>query len=166
MQPSEALGIAAQVAVTLAGFAGVVVVFRPESTHRWSALDRFRLHLLLTNSIYPLAFSVFGMLLLTINPPPESIWRWCSGVALLVQIPGALVSYKPVRSMKPAEFKGVNKVLFYPLFVAGVLTMLLQFYNVAVLNLFWPFFASITVHLVAAMLQFMRFVLPPLKSDG
>ena len=31
MQPGEALGIAAQVAVTLAGFAGIVVVFRPDS---------------------------------------------------------------------------------------------------------------------------------------
>jgi hypothetical protein len=29
MQPNEALNIAAQVAVTLAGFAGIVVVFRP-----------------------------------------------------------------------------------------------------------------------------------------
>jgi hypothetical protein len=163
MQPSEALGIAAQVAVTLAGFAGVVVVFRPESTHHWSALDRFRLHLLLTNSIYPLGFSIFGMLLLTINPPPESIWRWCSGVALLVQVPGVLLNYKPLRNLSPADFKGMSKVLFYPLFVMGVATMLLQIYNVAVLNLFWPFFTSIAVHLLAAMLQFMRFVLPPSK---
>jgi hypothetical protein len=37
MQPGEALGVAAQVAVTLAGFAGIVVVFRPESVHRWLA---------------------------------------------------------------------------------------------------------------------------------
>ena len=47
MEPNEALGIAAQVAVTLAGFAGVVVVFRPEALHQWSALDKFRLQLFL-----------------------------------------------------------------------------------------------------------------------
>src|SRR6478752_6025448 len=40
MEPGEALGIAAQVAVTLAGFAGVVVVFRRESIHEWSPADR------------------------------------------------------------------------------------------------------------------------------
>lgn len=39
MQPSEALGIAAQVAVTLAGFAGIVVVFRPDSVHQRSDLE-------------------------------------------------------------------------------------------------------------------------------
>jgi hypothetical protein len=33
MEPGEALGIAAQIAVALAGFAGVVVVFRREAVH-------------------------------------------------------------------------------------------------------------------------------------
>jgi hypothetical protein len=75
LQPDETLGVAAQVAVTLAGFAGVVVVFRPDSVHRWSRLDRFRLRLLLANSIFPLAYSLLAILLLTIKPPPESIWR-------------------------------------------------------------------------------------------
>ena len=86
MEPGEALGLAAQVAVTLAGFAGVVVVFRPASIHQWPSLDRFRLRLLLNNSIFPLAYSVFGIFLLTIKPTPETIWRWCSGVA--IGVPG------------------------------------------------------------------------------
>jgi hypothetical protein len=57
MEPSEALSAAAQIEVALAGFAGVVVVFRRESVHDWSAIDKFRLRLLLTNSILPLAFA-------------------------------------------------------------------------------------------------------------
>ena len=43
------LSVAAQVAVTLAGFAGIVVVFLTESVHQWSRADRFRLRLLLSN---------------------------------------------------------------------------------------------------------------------
>jgi hypothetical protein len=35
MEPGEALGIAARIAVASAGFAGVVVVFRRESIHEW-----------------------------------------------------------------------------------------------------------------------------------
>jgi len=61
VEPGEALGLAAQVAVTLAEFAGVVVVFRPASVHQWSSLDRFRLRLLLSNSILPLAYSVIAI---------------------------------------------------------------------------------------------------------
>jgi len=41
MQPGEVLSTAAQVAVALAGFAGVVVVFRRESVHEWSTLTNF-----------------------------------------------------------------------------------------------------------------------------
>ncbi|PYL56901.1 MAG: hypothetical protein DMF31_11665 [Verrucomicrobia bacterium] len=66
MEPGEALSTAAQIAVTLAGFAGVVVVFRRESVHDWSPVDKLRLRLLLTNSILPLVLCMIGLLLLTI----------------------------------------------------------------------------------------------------
>jgi hypothetical protein len=165
VEPGEALGLAAQVAVTLAGFAGVVVVFRPASLHQWSSLDRFRLRLLLNNSIFPLAYSVFGILLLTIKPPPESIWRWCSGVAVMCQVPFAIINFTEARRLNAAEFKGVSKMLFFPLFAIGTMTILLQLYNMAVLNWFWPFFAGIVVHLIATMLQFMRLVLLPQRNQ-
>jgi hypothetical protein len=166
MPPDEALGIAAQVAVTLAGFAGVAVVFRPESIHRWSRLDRFRLRLLLANSIFPLAYSLFAILLLTIKPPPESIWRWCSGFAVLCQLPFGIGNYRTARGLRPDEFKGINKALFFPLFVLGVSVGLLQLYNLAVLNWFWPFFTAIVLHLMAATLQFVRLVILHPNSDN
>lgn len=62
----EALDVAARVAVTLAGFAGIVVVFRPDSLHQWSEIDKFRLRLLLANSAMPLVWSLFGILLATV----------------------------------------------------------------------------------------------------
>src|SRR4029079_2239453 len=92
MEPNEALGIAAQVAVTLAGFAGIVVIFLPESVHLWSRVDRFLLRVLLSNSIFPLAYSLFGMLLLTIRPAPDSIWQWCSVFAAVFQLPFAIAT--------------------------------------------------------------------------
>ena len=75
MEPSEALRTAAQIAVTLAGFAGVVVVFRRESVHEWSPIDKFRLRVLLINSILSVTFWMIGLLLLTIKPAPPGIWR-------------------------------------------------------------------------------------------
>ncbi len=80
MEPAEALSTAAQIAVALAGFAGVVVAFRSGSLHDWSPMDKFRLWLLLGNALAPLFACLFGMLLLTITPTPLSIWRWCSGL--------------------------------------------------------------------------------------
>jgi hypothetical protein len=73
MQPGEAPSSTAQIAVALAGFAGVVVAFRSSSLHEWSPLDRYRLWLLLSGALIPLFSCLLGMLLLTIEPVPISI---------------------------------------------------------------------------------------------
>lgn len=159
MEPNEALGIAAQVAVALAGFAGVVVVFRPQSVPEWSRLDRFRLRLLLHNSVCPLAYALFGMLLLTIKPTPLWIWRECSLFGLLFQLPGAIIAFKSSRRLVPAEFPVANRMLFYGIAVVGLATLVLQLINVVKLNLFWPFFLAIVMHLLTGILQFTRMVL-------
>jgi hypothetical protein len=159
MEPNEALGIAAQVAVALAGFAGVVVVFRPQSLHQWSPVDRFRLRLLLHNSICPLAYALFGMFLLTIKPTPLWIWRECSLFALLFQLPGMIIAVRNSRTLDSVDFKGPSRVLFYSLGLIGTATQVLQIINIIKLDLFWPFFLSIFVHLIAGMLQFTRMVL-------
>ena len=144
MQPSEALGIAAQVAVTLAGFAGIVVVFRPDSVHRWSPLDKLRLQLLFINSALPQAESFFGMLLLTFDSPPASIWRWCSGVSFSAQVLVFVYMRNPRRRLfTRADMQTVNKFLFYGIGSISTVAVALQAINFAVWNRFWPFFALI-----------------------
>jgi hypothetical protein len=78
-------------------------------------------------------------------------------------VPFAIINFRTPRRFSPDEFKGMPKIFFYPLFAIGISTLLLQLYNIAVLHSFWPFFAAIFVHLMAAMLQFVRLVLaaPP-----
>jgi hypothetical protein len=99
MEPGEALGIAAQVAVALAGFAGVVVVFRREAVHEWSGIDKLRLRLLLANSIVPLGLSMLGLLLLTIKPMPPEIWRWCSVILLVATVSFVTATTKAFRRL-------------------------------------------------------------------
>jgi hypothetical protein len=166
MQPSEALGVAAQVAVTLAGFAGIVVVFRPESVHQWSPLDRLRLNLLLMNSALPLALSMFGMLMLSVDPAPASIWRWCSGVTFAAEV--MLFAFMPNsrRRLPALDLRAVNKWLFYGIGGIAAAASALQVINFAVWNRFWPFFAAVFVHLFAALAQFLRLILlPPHRSS-
>lgn len=159
MQPSEGLGVAAQVAVTLAGFAGIVVVFRPQSVHEWSELDRLRLRLLLMNSVLPFVLSLFGMLLLSVDPVPISIWRWCSGVAFTVEVMVFVFMRSPGRDLSVADRQSINKFIFYSLALMATAVAGLQAVNFAVWNRFWPFFAVIFVHLFAAAMQFLRMLL-------
>src|SRR5213083_3067673 len=161
MEPGEALSTAAQIAVTLAGFAGVVVVFRRESVHDWSPVDKLRLRLLLTISILPLVLCMIGLLLLTIRPVPADIWRWCSGFAFVVSLLFAITMTKHFRrlALREVQSEPLTRFVFYLFGTIGIAANLLQLYNAASLGAFWPFFTGIVVQLVTGMFQFARMIL-------
>ena len=161
MEAGEALSTAAQLALALAGFAGVVVVFRSGPLHQWRSLDKVRLQILLTNSILPLALCLVALLLLTIKPPPPWIWRACSGLAVAFVLLVAPIMSKSVRAVPQDEFKGRSKFLFYFLSILGIAILLLQVYNLIALNVFWAFFAVIIVQLLTGAVQFVRLILLP-----
>jgi len=161
MEPDEALGIAAQIAVALAGFAGVVVVFRRESVHEWSAVDKLRLRLLLGNSILPLGLCMLGMLLLTIKPMPAGTWRWCSGTAFVISLLFAITMTKYFRRLDVQQLQRerATRFVFYLFGMFGIAANFLQLYNAAFLGAFWPFFTGIVFQVIAALFQFARMIL-------
>ena len=139
------------------------MVFRRESIHDWTPIDKFRLRLLLTNSILPLALCVIGLLLLTIRPALAGIWRWCSAFAVVILLPFAITTSRSFRRLDPQQLQSAlaTGFSFYLFGLLGIGAMLLQFFNIAILNAFWPFFTGIVVHLLAAMVQFARIILLP-----
>jgi hypothetical protein len=160
MEPGEALGIAAQIAVALAGFAGVVVVFRREAVHEWSEIDKLRLRLLLANSMVPLGLSMLGLVLVTIEPEPPGIWRWCSGILLVATMSFVMATWKTFRrlNLQNARRQRITRFVFYLFGGFGTAVLLFQLYNIASLAAFWPFFAGIVYQLVTAMAQFARMI--------
>jgi hypothetical protein len=163
MEPGEALGIAAQIAVALAGFAGVVVVFRRGSVHEWSPIDKLRLRLLLANSILPLLLCMIGLLLLTIRPAPAGIWRWCSGFAFVVSVLFAMTMMKLFRRLELQQIQRehATRFVFYLFGTLAIAATLLQLYNIAFVGMFWPFFTGIVFQVVTATFQFARIILLP-----
>ena len=112
------------------------------------------------NSVSPLVFSLFGMLLLSVDPVPVSIWRWCSGFAFSSAVL-IFVWMNPQRRLPVGELRGTNKSIFYGVGMMIMAAAALQVINFAVWNRFWPFFAWIFAHLVAAVIQFLRMLLLP-----
>jgi hypothetical protein len=163
MEPSAALSTSAQIAIAIAGFAGVVAVFRSESVHDWGRVENFWLRLLLVNSILPLAFSMVGLLFLAIAPASSVTWRWYSGFAVLFLFPYATMILKTLLRFAPGALEAAvgNKVTSYAIYALLVAVCLLQLYNLTVLAAFWPFFTVIVSLLLGAMYQFVRLVLIP-----
>ena len=168
MQPSEALSASAQVAVTLAGFAGVVVAFRSGSIHEWSKIDKFRLQILLSNSVLPFMMSIFAMLLATTGLADQMIWRWCSLVAFILTAGTGQILSRAYRTFSRDELavSGSRRWLFASSGLLGIAATLLQLYNVIRLQTFWPFFAAIATWLLLAMIQFVLLVTARHEPDS
>jgi hypothetical protein len=163
VEPREALSAAAQIAVALAGFAGVVVAFRSSSLHEWSPLDKHRLWLLMSSALIPLFSCLFGMLLLTIEPMPISIWRWCSGCSFLFAVAFVFLSRRRQPKVGPIPIKKLGTYRYFLYFIASLSTVLslLQAYNALILGVFWLFYAAVVFQLAMGVLQFARMILLP-----
>jgi|SRR5437588_5363085 len=161
MQPSEALSTSAQLAVTLAGFAGVVVAFRNRSVHEWSKIDKFRLRILLMDSGVPFVLSVLGMVLSSTAIAPSMVWRMCSLATFVIIVFIARGYSGRARRFTREEFNalGARTWIFYTGSFIGTAAVLLQLYNFISLQTFWPFFAAIATLLALAMVQFILLVL-------
>lgn len=163
MQPSEALSTSAQLAVTLAGFAGVVVAFRSGSIHEWSKMDKFRLEILLSNSGLPFVLSLLAMALMATTISEQTIWRLCSLIAFIITTMRGQILSRTFRSFSKAELEssGSKRWIFFSSGAVGIAATLLQLYNVISAKTFWPFFAMIATWLGLAMVQFVLLVTAP-----
>lgn len=163
MQPNEALTTSAQIAVTLAGFAGVVVAFRSGAIHEWSKMDKFRLEILLSNSGLPFVLSLLAMVMMTTSLDQQAIWRWCSLIAFIIVVARGRALSATYRSFSREELQtsGSRRWVFYSSAVLGGAATALQMYNVIVTKTFWPFFAMIVTWLCLAMVQFVLLVTAP-----
>jgi hypothetical protein len=166
MEPTAALSASAQIAVAIAGFAGVVAAFRNDSVQHWSPVEHFWLRLLLINSILPLALSMVGLFLLSFDEAVPSVWRWCSGIATVFLTPYGAMIVKTLAGFAPGQLEAAGGTRFTSYVLVAFLTIvcLLQVWNVARLGAFWPFFGAIVAQLLGAMYQFVRLVLPPRLS--
>lgn len=161
MSPDETLGVVVQVAVTLAGFTGVVAVFGTNPVHEWSRLNRLRLRLLLVMSSIPVALCLIVLVLLTTTLQKTVIWRSASAIAAFAFLTAAVVAQRGMSRVSANELDRSDRgrVVFYTTSAVGAASILLLLYNAIVLGAFWPFLAAIVFSMLAALLQFVRLVL-------
>ena len=160
---SGILGSAAQVAITLVGFAGVVVVFSTDAVHAWSPVDRFRLRLMLRGSGMAVVLALAGQCLLATELDAAIVWRSASVLAAALALPGMLAGIAAFRRFAPEELAraGASRAVFYTSTTMGLLTVLLQLFNAAVLASFWPFLYAVLASILVALLQFVRLIVVP-----
>ena len=160
VEPTEILGTAAQVSVTLAGFAGVVVVFGTAAVHEWSPVDKFRLRLMLQSSSLALALCMVALLLLAAELDPAQAWRSGSALIVALQLPGLVAGVRTFRQLEPDELArtGASSTVFYVSTIIGFAIIVLQVANVYLAR-FWLFLLAIVASILISLLQFVRLIL-------
>ena len=159
-EATDALGVAAQVAVTLAGFAGVVVVFGTAAVHEWSPVDKFRLRLMLMSASLALALSMIGLLLLAAELTPAVVWGTGSVLVTALLLPGLVDGLRTFRRFAPDELArtGASRTTFYASSAIGFAMIALQLANLFLAR-FWPFLLAIVTSILISLLQFVRLIL-------
>lgn len=135
IDPANTLYVVIQVAVAIAGFAGIVSAVQEE---RLRVLLTLRLFNLLSCSFAVLFVSAFALVLMHAEVEPETIWRSTSVLIVAVSVAGAVLSLQRVGAVRARvpDFGG----LVTGLVINGTLlvNLLLLVWNAVELAAFWP----------------------------
>jgi len=157
MEPVETLVGIAEIAVALAGFTGVVVVFGSRSQGAWHPGDHLRLHFLLEASLTAGGFALLTLLLL--NAFDEERLAWVvAGSAWSVFMTYSLYSAHTRIDKNLQSHDDVDKIANRLVSALFMLIILLQVANGFLWQSFAPVLAALLLNLAGAAMQFARLI--------
>jgi hypothetical protein len=161
MPEADALLTLAEIALGLAGFTGVIVVFGRDPKAPWHPLDSYRVVRMLSSSLAALFFSLLPEGLRATGMPTVWTWRLSSALLLIYMVlsgRNALVAFRALDSEDRAQFN----VRYFPIIVAGGTAVMLALALNAVGALWTPAYAvyyfGVLWQLGFAAFQFVRIV--------
>jgi len=151
---TEVLVGIAEIAIALAGFSGVVVVFGSRSSGQWDPGDRLRLTFLLEASFTAGGFALATIIMLSLPIAPDLVWAIVSGSWGTFMCGSLYLSSQRMKTNDPSVDELSNRIVF----AAFAIVIVLQFVNVAMWHTFTPVIVGLLLNLVGAAMQFGRLI--------
>lgn len=154
----------AQVAITLAGFSGLVVVFRARGTQGWSSMELRILWFLLGDSLFVLFFSLLPVPLMLANWSQDTLWSVCNsllGSWFIVANILVFVGERRDRALSRPTTVRIITPLLYALTVVGLvmgIALWLSAFDFIVHRGEAVFVLGLLMLLVFAALEFLFFI--------
>jgi len=152
MNADSFLSSAVEVAIGLAGFAGIVAAIRHRDLSSWVAQDRLLLRILLVASAMSVVFAWLPALLSEAGINAPALWQISSLVLFIWQISAWIYRGRQGRRLN------IDRVLPKYTFVWNAAFLLLQVVNVY-LGLSWPFLLGVANILAGAFMVFLVLLL-------
>ena len=159
MNADSFLSSAVEVAIGIAGFAGIVAAIRHRDLSSWAAQDRLLLRILLVASAMSVVFAWLPALLSEAGISARALWQISSLVLFIWQISAWIYRGRQMRGLN------IDRVLPKYAFVWNAAFLLLQAANVY-LGLPWPFLLGVANILAGAFIVFLVLLLGENAENG
>ena len=146
-----------EIAVALAGFTGVVVVFGSHSGGSWLPGDRLRLGFLLEASLTAGGFALLALVLYSSMQDARNAWALVSGLWALYMVYSLYASHHRIRE-NLEHHQDIDITANHIVFAMFSSLIALQLINVVLWHEFAPVLAALVLNLVGAAMQFARLI--------
>ena len=161
MAEADALLTLAEIALGLAGFTGVIVVFGRDPKAPWHPLDSFRVVRMLSSSLGALFFSLLPEGVGATGLSAASTWRLCSLLPIGYLLVSGRNSAREFRSLHP-EYRAQLNPRFLP-FLGALFALVSLALAANVIGIWWvpgypAYYFGVLYMLGFAAFQFVRIV--------
>jgi hypothetical protein len=165
MSGPDALATIAEIAIAIAGFAGIAAVLGRRSQGDWTPEDAFRLQGLLYSSFSAVIFSFVPIVLLLTRLAPSVVWSLSSGAALTWLIFIVATRSKEVRRRSETRVIPIERSAWIAISLPSLAMLILHGTNVALFREPWPYVAAAVCSLGLPFFFFVRLLRSILKPD-
>jgi hypothetical protein len=152
------LSAVVDVAIGIAGFAGIVAAIRQRRLSNWPPDQLILLQILFIASAASIVAGVLPAFLMETGMNPNHVWKICSGV-LICWLIGA-----PVFRARQSKVLGVKQQIPRHVLVWAAISIVLQFYNIAAAGTAWPYLFGVSTMLINGFSVFLLLVLKPVEG--
>jgi hypothetical protein len=146
-----------EIAVALAGFTGVVVVFGSRSAGSWLPGDRLRMGFMLEASLTAGGVALLALVLFSSVQDARNAWAVASGLWALYMVYSLYTSRRQIRE-NLEHHHDIDNTANRIVFSLFSLLIILQLINVVLWREFAPLLAALVLNIAGSAMQFARLI--------
>ena len=163
MQGAEQLLTLTQVAIAVAGFAGIIGTFQFKEGEKIRRGDAVGLAMIVNTGLMAAFYSTLPFLLSNFGFNDEIVWAISSGSGTIIYFIFLIYAAKRLKKFK--MYKTINKALVFLLFFISFIIIIINImnsFNLVFKREFGPFYISLVYALGSVCFMFSRLLLRPI----
>lgn len=163
MENADQLLTFTQVAVAVAGFAGIIGTFQFKEGERIRRGDAVALAVVVNTGLMSAFYSILPLLLVNFGINDATVWTISSGMTCIIYVYFNIDFAIRLKNFK--TYKTINKIIIYSLFIVSLIIIIINFLNacnIVFKREFGPFYISLIYSLGSVCYMFSRLLLRPI----